>query len=45
MTAEEKKRGQMAVILAGTMLVAGGMVVAACVYYKNKKFLKSWDLL
>ncbi len=45
MTPEERKRGQMVTLLAGTVLLAGGVIAAACVYYKNKKFLKSWDLL
>lgn len=45
MTPEDKRRGEMVALLAGTVLLAGGVIVAACVYYKNKKFLKSWDLL
>lgn len=45
MTPEERKRGQMVTLLAGTVLLAGGVIVAACAYYKQKKFLKSLDLL
>lgn len=45
MTPEDRKKGQMVTLLAGTVLLAGGVIVAACAYYRQKKFLKSLDLL
>lgn len=45
MKPEDRRKGEMAAILAGTLLVVGGVIAAACAYYKNKKFLKSLDLL